>query len=357
MIRFIPLLFILLSQPVLSDDAETNCVEESTTSFAEALLKSLDPESCQGIPVKVGQVKKFTRPRSWTGLSSSHALKRISNTHYQAILNLNFLDNGVAETPAAIRMREQVTQCIQIANSKIRGPGEEILEIKIIDPVSAKGMPQAEVPERLDINVLPPNRPSNMLNFSTMDCANITHEIFHMMGLVDEYDDSLRSTSGTQETCRIIPSRNTLMGLPSKFFEDAFGKTVECACSPSCQRFWSSTPPERRRFLANQNDPCAPLGGLKGKSYSESTLPDSESSLTGDRLTIVRKPRPDVRSLLTPNQFKKILSGYCDAGVGGYARCSSYSYFQSRLPSGQPNPQCADVPADCRNDDYYLGSP
>lgn len=358
------LLTFLFCQIAFSQAIEEECTQNTSEgekdifqSFSQ-LLKTVTPVECQGLPLKEGQVKKFVRPQNWQGLLSGHAIKRVSSHHYQAILNLNFVENGVAETPNTIKMREQVLGCIQIANKAIKGPGNEILEIKIIDPTLAKDMPADEVPEKLDVNVLPPKLPSNMLNFSTMDCANITHEVFHMMGLVDEYDDSLRSGTGKQETCRIIPKRNTLMGLPSNYFEDVFGKTVECSCGETCQKFWTSSSPARRKYLEEQKNPCSLLQAWQTKSFSEGTRYEEGSTLDGDKLTIVRQPKAAARSLLTSNQFKKILLGYCPVSIGGYQRCSSYSYFPRLLaPDEQPNPQCADIPAECSDDDYYLGSP
>lgn len=361
--QFFLLLTFVLCQGAIAQVSVDECTQNASDgeqdifkSFSE-ILETMTPTECQGLPLREGQVKKFVRPQNWTGLLSGHAIKRINSHHYQAILNLNFLENGVADTPNVIKMREQVLGCIQIANKATKGPGKEVLEIKIIDPTTAKEMPADEVPERIDVNVLPPKLPSNMLNFSTMDCANITHEVFHMMGLVDEYDDSLRSGTGTQETCRIIPKRNTLMGLPSKFFEDVFGKTVECSCGETCQKFWTSSSPQRRRVLEEHNDPCSQLQALKTNSYSEGTRYEEGSSLSGDKLMVVRQPKAGVRSLLTPNQFKKILLGYCPVSIDGYQKCSSYSYFKRELAPGQSNPQCANIPAQCSDDNYYIGSP
>lgn len=319
--------------------------------------KSLTPKICQSSPLQIGQTLKFYRPYTWTGLSSSHAIKKIDRDKYQATLNLNFIEQGEAGTENALKMKEQVLECIKHANKVIQGPDGETLKIKIIDPETALTMDPSDVPEKLDINVLPPKYPSNMLNFSTMDCANITHEVFHMMGLVDEYDDSLRAKSGKQETCRIIPTRNTLMGLPSTFFEEIFGKTTECKCGGTCQKFWAGSSPERRKYLETQNDPCSLLQALKTKSYVEGTNTDAVSHLTGEKLTIIRKPKAGNPSLLTANQFKKLLSGYCDKGIEGYAKCSSYSYFKLELSPGMINPQCSDIPQECSDDDYYLGVP
>lgn len=362
MIRISALLLLLIFPTAFVGASEIDCSEDSkngaeifSKSLSDAVLKSMNTRECQGLPLKVGQVMKFIRRPSWTGLSSSHAMKRIGENQYQAILNLNFVEEGATNTPRTLEMKKQVLGCIKMANKKISGPSGKVLEIRIIDPIYARGMPPTEVPDSLTINVLKPNLPSNMLNFSTMDCANITHEVFHMLGLVDEYDDSLRSSNGKQETCRIIPKRNTLMGLPSSYFEDVYGKTTVCNCGGTCQRFWNSTSPERRRYLEGQNDPCSQLQALKTGSFVEGTSTDAVSTLEGDKLTIIRKPKPEAASLMSANQFKKVLFGYCPVGIKGYQKCSSYSYFKRELSPGQANPQCADIPAECSQDDYYLG--
>jgi hypothetical protein len=56
------------------------------------------------------------------------------------------------------------------------------------------------------------------------------------------------------------------------------------------------------------------------------------------------------KSLLTATQFQKILGGNCEGGSPQYERCEKYAYMPKN------HPECAKMPDECQDDNYYLGS-
>ncbi len=71
-------------------------------------------------------------------------------------------------------------------------------------------------------------------------------------------------------------------------------------------------------------------------------------NISANGFTIVTTPRAE--SLISPNQFDKILTGACTTSPSSlFKRCSEFAY------SAEGSSTCAQKPAECSNDDQFLG--
>ncbi len=87
-----------------------------------------------------------------------------------------------------------------------------------------------------------------------------------------------------------------------------------------------------------------------GMELKNSSLPAraEESGLSEDGVVIILRPT-SLRSLITPKQWGKILTGNCKSGSGGeYRSCERFAYMSEK------DPLCK-VPTECRSDEFYLG--
>lgn len=74
---------------------------------------------------------------------------------------------------------------------------------------------------------------------------------------------------------------------------------------------------------------------------------DGETRVEGD--TLIINTKGNGQSLLQPNHFAKVLVGECKGAVKSYDRCASFAYMGSGT--------ACDVPKECYDDSYYLGTP
>lgn len=117
---------------------------------------------------------------------------------------------------------------------------------------------------------------------------------------------------------------------------------VKCTCPANDQECLR----EKDRFLTRLPGMgvmrwCPQGTQQKGRERGDSPR---GASLKDNVLTLVSNP--ELPSLLQPNQFNKILEGNCPGKSEGYQKCASFAY------KGEP----CNVPQECRDDKYYLGS-
>lgn len=120
--------------------------------------------------------------------------------------------------------------------------------------------------------------------------------------------------------------------------------TCTCPAGDAGNQCRRATAELKRRSAAPQQRASCPNAYPK---IGDSVLGPSRnpSAVVGNTLRIVSAGNG--QSLLRPSHFTKIMAGSCRNPSSSYERCAQYSY----IPQG---PQCADMPAECRNDDYFL---
>lgn len=178
-----------------------------------------------------------------TGLESAYLLTRLTDENnrptYQVSLNLEFLPERLSDYTAQVarektqeyvmetnklneNYRKRVETCLkESVNTDLRGPNGERLEIALL-PRGSKSAPKSP------IEVSSTTMRSHSRKWSPeVSCSTIIHELFHLMGLVDEYKEtssgykteegiiSYVSTDAKilQYDCRAIGPSNSIMSL------------------------------------------------------------------------------------------------------------------------------------------------
>jgi len=105
-----------------------------------------------------------------------YRLSRLREKDFQVEVNLTFSPaNKVAE------MEKHVNKCFKKANKRLIGPADKKIILKLTHDSAIPSVP---------INVKPADYRSDSGNWEAdIDCATVTHEVMHLLGLVDEYPE------------------------------------------------------------------------------------------------------------------------------------------------------------------------
>lgn len=337
--------------PRISEEREKDALE-----FGLQVVERAQNIPCEELPVGKSRVIEVHGYQSPSTIEHMYKLSRKSENEYEAVLNLRFLPTvGGAETSATFdesldqKMKAKVEQCLKIANKALLGPGGKKLSLRLSGNEEEPQAPQ------VDIRVAPADARADSRSYpEDITCATITHELMHLMGLVDEYEEHAmgyvidstglakwvnENPTFTAYDCRAIGSNESLMNLHYSAFYDVFG---------------SGNPPERALCTCN-NSLC--VNRLKSGSLADS-LPPDELCPHGSTMTFHEGPWPDSssdglipkdkaqffvvrgttpregKSLLMPAHFSAIVNPGCRENFG-YYQCSVDAYRTSKDHKGE----------------------
>ncbi|MEK6623708.1 MAG: hypothetical protein AABY86_01985, partial [Bdellovibrionota bacterium] len=252
----------------------------------------------QCVSLALGEAKSIDSSDLGTGLPSKYRLKKTGNKTFVAQLNLNFKTAQGKNNPALdARYRGKVTQCLNRVNGQLKGPDGQSLKIEL----GPKNGPTAAPPVAIRIQTA--DYRSNSANWeSDIRCDMVLHELLHLLGLVDEYEETLSGYTtdddgnfGLHETgaasdsalfnCRAIGPEDSIMNNQDKALE-ASGFTFNC-----------------------------PEGAVDGEGC------DFLPTATADA---------DSPSLLQTAHFNAIVNPGCGSKNRIYYKCAQYSYQTTR---------------------------
>ena len=208
------------------------------TDLVSLLQRLEDERSCS--EYKIGEERQFiiTPFQSQILPYTYYRIKRESEKHYKAFLVLEFIPNSPYKGNVPIdeipnHYIKAVRNCIDQANSKLRGPNGETLEVVIEDARQVNSCVPKHV---IEVGVLY-GPPSVKRFYAGMPCSDTTHEIAHVLGLWDEYyrkehscrvvqKDSLLSDYGLWWSHTFYTDPETSLLAPSHFQSILYG---DCA--------------------------------------------------------------------------------------------------------------------------------
>ncbi len=199
-----------------------------------------------------GQHRLFASDSQNQYTSGNYLLRRRSDGTYQAMLHLNFVSDRGSVAPSA--MLERAQGCLQIASSNIRGPAGERLEIVALGQEDIARIPASERPSANDISITPVgSRSFSRAYASNIECPVIVHEVMHLLGLCDEYQEQATDMASNNWTCRVVTRAPSIMRELS-VFERAIPATVTCECtSPLCRRVMNSSDEKLKKIYLGQS--------------------------------------------------------------------------------------------------------
>ena len=187
-----------------------NCATETDKDMSFSMLGDLINNSKKYsvcFDLQPGEIKEVSYCREVLYMScNSHNIVRELDGNYSVSLNLRFTagnsyDGSVPREQVPAHYMRKVQQCIDKANTKMLGPNGEKVKISISDRQNK----QNTCKSAKEIKIVSSHNRSNAGNYaSDIDCPAITHEVLHLLGLCDEYQDNRRYA------CRVI-TRNSIM--------------------------------------------------------------------------------------------------------------------------------------------------
>lgn len=174
--------------------------------------------SCDELPIGESQKIQINRIKSKSNIEQRYTLKRVSEGHYEAFLNLEFRSDKklVKEEREKVEgFRDKVVGCFEQFNQRLVDEKGRSLSLKLFDEKEHN----VEEPPKVKITVKDFTFRSNSHSYNIdIDCETIIHESFHLLGLTDEY---------VEETNKLNP--NLFLRVFKKFVaESKNGAAFDC---------------------------------------------------------------------------------------------------------------------------------
>ncbi len=166
----------------------TICLRESNDKYEiiDSLFSNVrDIESC--VKLRSGEERVVdTYPIE----GGQYKLRRNGAGSYEAVIGLNLMPVDLSGSAEDIdnqvrNFRQKYTNCLNEAAPMLRGPGGERLSIRIAGETEVTGVRPYSVTLRQAIP-----RANMLLLGLDVQCSTILHETMHMLGLVDEYEET-----------------------------------------------------------------------------------------------------------------------------------------------------------------------
>lgn len=252
------------------DDFSPSSFEELSEMVARLTENQSQIDECT--ETQVGE----TRPRN----NKDYSLTRNSANEYTANVVIDFQKRG--ENLSAIspeEMMERVRTCLNETNQLYRSSNGEQFNFNILSPQDQENLPEDQRLKSHNIKYQAAEFRQNSLAYmDSISCSTIAHEVFHLIGLLDEYHESgdgsyhdeatglslfdgspeieVARANGTlrfqptNNLCRSIPSRPSVMSKHHDAFQEVAGVPINCRCQEDAY--------ECRRVLA-LNSPALTL--------------------------------------------------------------------------------------------------
>jgi hypothetical protein len=236
-----------------------------------------------------GGSQSVSLPQTFSDIAASYRLSRTGDQSYRAELNLAF-----PQTAEGNAVRSRLTSCLSRINSTLATGTPSTAGVGRLElAVSAPG---ATDPPPRPIQILPASGRSHSVAWeSDIDCETMTHEMMHLLGLVDEYREQ---------------QLGYVHGPPG------------------------SSPPYR--WVER---------GAEVPGYACRTLGPSGSLMTDMYAAFRRVAPPATATLLLPAQFRAITQPGCNAANRTYYSCARTAY--SSVVPGTPGSECPVRSAAC----------
>ncbi len=332
----------------ITDDQMLTVCEQNPTNLLAELIKVVDEKSeeddCRNIPLQPGQSKKFNH-RSRLQIPAYHVMKRVSDTSYEAVLNLNVTDPAnPSNGPATL---EKIRGCMALVQPYLKGPDGKSLTITALSSEQAAALPEDQRPQQVNISIAPDTETRGNATFyrNSWGCETITHEILHLLGLCDEYHEN--GVFVAEWSCRIVPAGETQMGNHFEFFPKVIPRVTRCSCDNDICRRTTELRPDLLEGYAQMGNPCSTCNG---KLLDTTFRPGATPGVTYANNVVTYVSKTTMRNLLTDVHFAKIISGYCAREAPGYAVCSQFSQISNE------DPRCRQIPPQCSDAEYYRGT-
>ena len=273
----------------IKDDREVNELFD--------FMKTLEEQS-QCFELNHGE-EKPVHPGTGLDMFGSYTVRKESDDAYSVALNLKFsadedYDGEVPKDQVPQEYLKKTQRCIRKANEGILGPNGEKLRIAIKEPLKTDTCKEVNT---IQIRIGSEDMRSNASKYeSDINCPVITHEVLHLLGLCDEYKESVIGSYVNSKTGDIKHSSSLDNDEKKRLAADegyVFKPAFDCRVIQ-----------DNNNVMVNQDKRWEFVFGI------------NEDQETG-------------HSLLTPGQFNSILYGGCSQKNQLFNECSFLAYASS----------------------------
>jgi hypothetical protein len=215
--------------------------QDNLTTIADVLkqvTKSSKVSKCD--PLKPGEHKVFEIEAGDVYGTGNYLLRRTPEGAYQAVVNVKFKTGTGSLAPSA--MMERSKACLNQASQFLKGPNGEKLQIAVLSPEETEKLPSNQRPRQKDITIEAPKSRANSGAYGEdVECPTITHEMLHLLGLCDEYQEN-DPAMASQWNCRVVTKAQSIMRSHTEAYDNVVGRSSVCNCgSATCQAVMNSS--------------------------------------------------------------------------------------------------------------------
>jgi len=283
----------------LKNEEVKSCILESNDPIQTFLdLEKEIKKTGDCTPIEIG---KCIKVNSSGNRSAYYELCKNEKNEYQVNFNLNFKSDNKKHIK---KIKRKVKKCFKIINPWLNGPGGKSLKFDLYDDQET---PDTSPPSEHTITIKKTDRENMGVWNHNITCPEITHELLHVAGLADEYNEGHRGNIVDKTTGEVTKTESIY---------DIDSKT------------------QKQSNIYLQHD-CRSTG--------------LHNSIMNNHLAafILRK---DKGSLLLPGHFKVITQPNCKLTNNNYYQCTKNATRTSKNNHGEG---CLpDVPAFCNDGSY-----
>lgn len=327
---------------------------KSMNKIMESIIEQF---SC--LPIKEGEkgarLVDLGPTESKSGIEQKYKLTRSGNT-YNVGLNLEFSPRGRYDDKLNLMYQQRVNRCLKESNKYLKGPGGKKINIYLYERKKHRGRSPTPVQIFIENNKF---RSHSYAWNKNIDCSAIVHELLHLMGLCDEYQETATGYVFDEETrsrklvdaaaqfpaydCRSLGPEDSIMSDHVRAFASVKKGVEFITCKrvdteervtpePPCPRGYMH---DNKKIFSSKDDPIF-LELVKGFDKFPHLF-----------RYVIRESKPSKKSLLSPSHFNTIIFPNCSKKNGNYYSCSRGAYKSSSAVSGIPGTSCPHKPKNC----------
>lgn len=377
------LAFVPTSSVWAANSGACGLIKKAST---QDLLQWREDMNCRDLAVgEKRQVIKDWRSAP-TRIPTNYVLTKLSDSQYQIDLPLNVHEKGfqgiksrlgLSQSATETEMRNKIRGCAALHQNALRGPNGEQFILNPIVKKEDKTAWHIGVSSNISVEKTP-NFRSNSENYAEdISCAAILHELLHLLGLVDEYQEQ-DSASPLFQGCRIGGPDSSIMSnhyhaierfdqpLPSGLhyktevcMETAYGDK----CHPYYVESDSNDPSPSHETLLRL---MPSLTMFKG-TFTQISKEENGQRVVFDtpikdiKVRFIRSEKKTAKllkgSVLEPAHFRAIVYPGCEKKNSLYYKCAQLAYKYPRPEKKiwnvtvRPEVKC-DIPPECQTHDW-----
>lgn len=335
-------------------------------------------KSCDSIEVNSGRIYDSTIEGSPTKIGHRYAIFRAEEKRYEIYFNLDIQvpephqKNIDRDHQATQNLRGRIENCLRSANDFLYDNEGTKVNLKIW----SRANEVTPEPPPIRIRLVPNNVANFSIQYKTdISCGTLVHELFHLAGLVDEYDEwrskeFIHSSFFSEELasaqkgspafeCRIKGYDQSIMADYARldFTISQLEKGYEILGFCTCDIAEAECLAKERAKLAKTKFPTAcPAGFLRdqpNQSAAKILFPDSNQNAKMNipshqsGFYLLRKLlRADIKPLpfLKPAHLRHLIHPNCEQFNESYYACARFAYLSSK---DGPQGKCPTLPVEC----------